>query len=169
MCPATQLLYREDIENNRRDGFSVSVGIRSNNLRQSFTDASVDLLYGFRGNDQGVETLSAFELLRYWSRANIGTPTQQPRRSTWTTAGENYAEACKLSGERPTFVPGVHYEALKGDDRLLIANFPHLHHLRHTWCWERRERPHVPVWTFANIPRASFSPEENARIISVCM
>ena len=167
--PVAQLLSREEIENNRKGGTSAITSIRTNCKGQSYTDAPVDLLYGFRGKGHAVQTLSVFEMLRYWSIEKVGTPTQKPRRSMWTFAGVSHKYYCTLNCERPKFVAGVHYVALESHNRLLVADLPRLGHLRHTWCWERRERPHVPVWSNAKIPRASFSPEENARIISVCM
>ena len=44
-----------------------------------------------------------------------------------------------------------------------------LHGLRHCWCWEARPRPDLPTWSFAKVPRLQFSPEENARLLSVYM
>ena len=41
--------------------------------------------------------------------------------------------------------------------------------LRHRWFWKRRSRPHVPVWSYAKVPRATLSPEENGRLLSVYM
>jgi hypothetical protein len=35
--------------------------------------------------------------------------------------------------------------------------------------WERRPRPHVPVWNFTKVPRPNLSPEENARLLSLYM
>ena len=137
--PVTQLLSREEIENHRKGGASAITGMRSSSSKlQSFTDAPVDLLYGFRGKGQGVQTLSVFEMLRYWSVERIGTPTQKPRRSMWTDAGLKYKEQCTLESEKPKFVPGVHYVALEGSSRLLAVDLRRLGHLRHTWCWERR-------------------------------
>ena len=78
--PVTQLLCREEIENNRKGGASAITGVRSNSQHKSYTDAPADLLYGFRSTGQGVQTLSVFEMLRYWSIERIGTPTQKPRR-----------------------------------------------------------------------------------------
>ena len=44
-----------------------------------------------------------------------------------------------------------------------------LNGLRHCWCWQKRPRPHLPTWSFAKVPRLQFSPEENARLMSVYM
>ena len=41
--------------------------------------------------------------------------------------------------------------------------------LRHCWCWQEWPRPYLPTWSFAKIPRVQFSPEENARLMSVYM
>ena len=59
--------------------------------------------------------------------------------------------------------------ALEGDNRILMPNLPQLHGLRHCWCWEARGRPHLPTWSFAKVPRLQFSPEENARLLSIYM
>ena len=67
------------------------------------------------------------------------------------------------------YKPGEHYTALPDDDRILMPNLRHLNGLRHCWCWQKRPRPHLPTWSFAKIPRSQFSPEENARLMSVYM
>ena len=51
----------------------------------------------------------------------------------------------------------------------MLPDIPALGNLRHRWVWERRPRPHVPVWSFARIPRSNISPAENARLLSVYM
>ena len=50
-----------------------------------------------------------------------------------------------------------------------MPDLPELHGLRNCWCWEARHRPHLPTWSFAKVPRLQFSPEENARLLSVYM
>ena len=50
-----------------------------------------------------------------------------------------------------------------------MPNLPQLHGLRHCWCWEARPRPYLPTWSFAKVPRLQFSPEENARLLSIYM
>ena len=67
------------------------------------------------------------------------------------------------------YKPGEHYTAVESEDRILLPNLPELHGLRHCWCWEKRKRPHLPTWSFAKVPRLQFSPEENARLLSVYM
>ena len=67
------------------------------------------------------------------------------------------------------YKPGEHYTAIEGEYRILMPNLPLLHGLRHCWCWEKRGRPHLPTWSFAKVPRLQFSPEENARLLSVYM
>ena len=70
---------------------------------------------------------------------------------------------------RGVYKPGEHYIALPAEDRILMPELPELHGLRHAWCWQERSRPHLPTWSFAKIPRVQFSPEENARLMSVYM
>ena len=48
-----------------------------------------------------------------------------------------------------------------------MPNLRDLHGLRHCWFWEARNRLHLPTWSFAKVPRLQFSPEENARLLSV--
>ena len=70
---------------------------------------------------------------------------------------------------RGHYKPGEHYTALPGEDRILMPNLRELNGLRHCWCWQERPRPHLPTWSFAKVPRLQFSPEENARLMSVYM
>ena len=65
--------------------------------------------------------------------------------------------------------PGVHYVALVAKNRILITELPALGGQRYTWCWTKRNRPYVPGWSGAKLPRANFAPEENARLLSVYM
>ena len=78
-------------------------------------------------------------------------------------------KACKEQSVTPKWIAGVHFVALKRDDRILLPDLPCLHGLRHRWFWERRKRPVVPVWNFAKMPRPSLPAEENARLLSVYM
>ena len=59
--------------------------------------------------------------------------------------------------------------AVAEEDRVLVPALRELHGLRHCWCWEARPRPYLPTWSFAKVPRPQFSPEENARLLSVYM
>ena len=70
---------------------------------------------------------------------------------------------------RGHYKPGEHYIAIEGEDRILMQDLPDLHGLRNCWCWEARPRPHLPTWSFAKVPRLQFSPEENARLLSIYM
>ena len=68
-----------------------------------------------------------------------------------------------------TLQSGEHYTAIEGEDRILMPNLPHLHGLRHCWCWEARPRPYLPTWSFAKVPRIQVPLEENARLLSIYM
>ena len=70
---------------------------------------------------------------------------------------------------RGHYKPGEHYTTLPGEDRILMPNLRELNGLRHCWCWQERPRPYLPTWSFAKVPRLQFSPEENARLMSVYM
>ena len=39
--------------------------------------------------------------------------------------------------------------------------------LPHRYMWVKRRVPVVPVWSNAKLPRSSFSPEENCRLLSI--
>ena len=67
------------------------------------------------------------------------------------------------------YKPGEHYIALPAENRILLPDLGNLNGLRHCWCWQTRPRPHLPTWSFAKIPSLQFSPEENARLMSVYM
>ena len=41
--------------------------------------------------------------------------------------------------------------------------------MRHCWCWEKRWRPHLPIWSCAKMPSARLSPEENGRLLCMYM
>ena len=81
-----------------------------------------------------------------------------------------HREECREAGVKGHhYNPGEHYTAIEGENRILMPNLPQLHGLRHCWCWEARPRPDLPTWYFAKVPGQQFSPEENARLLSVYM
>ena len=110
-------------------------------------------------------------MLLGWDMARIVAPTRfaENPRSEWTPLGRAYTKACQAQKQRPEYKAGIHYVAMEEEDRILIPDVPALCSLRHRWCWERRRRPHIPTWSFAKVPRPSFSPEENARMLCVYM
>ena len=167
--PVASLLTREEIENNKKTCFQTISAVHSRKKKQSFKDPPVDLLYGFRGKAHAVSTLSVYEMMRYWNIAEIKLPTQTLEFSKWTETGIQYKEQCQKTAENPTYIPGIHYKAIESEHRILIPDYKGLSDLRHKWCWEKRSRPHVPLWTNAKMPRGNFTTEENARIISICM
>ena len=103
-------------------------------------------------------------MIREWSMEKVRPPTSEsgPARSRWTEAGIEYRAECKLTKEAPDYEAGVHYQAIPAEGRLLIPDISVLRGLRHRWVWEKRARPHVPVWSFAKVPKTNISPEENA-------
>ena len=78
-----------------------------------------------------------------------------------------YRNTCKEQSVKPEYEAGVHYVATPAERRILLPDLPALRGLRHRWCWEGRPRPYLPTWSFAKVPRPDFSPEENARLLSV--
>lgn len=80
-----------------------------------------------------------------------------------------YKLECQKQRQVPKFRAGEHYEVMPGKDRILLPELAALGNLRHGWVWERRARPHVPVWSYSKLPRPTFSPEENARLLCVYM
>ena len=107
----------------------------------------------------------------HWSLERVLPPKPNEKDPTaqWTIEGITAMKAAKAAKE--TFMPiaGVHYKVLPAEDRILLPDLPALCSLRDRWFWKRRTHPHVPVWSYAKIPRSRFSPEENARLLSVYM
>jgi hypothetical protein len=170
--PANALLRREEVETLKTPGISVIAAVYHNKGegRKTFTDPPFDLMYGFRGNKRVVDLLSPFEMLMYWEMERVLPPTRQAvdPSSTLTGAGERYRRNLN-KGEQPSWEPGIHYLAKDTVDRILLPDIPALKGLRHRWFWQRRSRPFVPVWSYAKVPRATLSPEENGRLLSVYM
>ena len=171
--PAASLLRREEVETGKVRGKRLIAGMhhsRGATIR-SWTDAPFDLLYGFRGNKHGVDLLSPYEMIRFWQWIRVVPPSSKSRNPTseWTSEGLSYINDCKIKGVESTLLPGVHYIALESNSRILLPDVEVLDGLRHTWMWERRFRPVVPVWNFAKMPRPTLPAEENARLLSVYM
>ena len=171
--PASRLLKREEVETLKVAGRSIIAAVfhGKGQGRKTWSEAPFDLLYGFRGSKYEVDLLSAFEMLMHWYPERVLPPKRNDPNPTsmWTPAGDRYMKQCLANGDKPVWQAGVHYEALEAKDRILMPDLPALENLRHRWFWKRRNRPYVPVWSYAKIPRATFSPEENARLLSVYM
>ena len=118
-----------------------------------------------------MDLLSPYEMVLHYSMERILPPTNPLKRSRaeWTAEGKKYHEACCETRMRGHYKPGEHYTALPGEDRILMPDLRELNGLRHCWCWQERPRPYLPTWSFAKVPRLQFSPEENARLLSVYM
>ena len=131
----------------------------------------MDLLYGFRGKSHNVDLMSPYEMAMHWSLERILPPKTRTAApfSAWTDVGVLAREAAKRLKEHFIPIAGVHYQAVPAEDRILMPDLAALSGLRDRWLWKRRTHPHVPVWSYAKIPRARFSPEENARLLSVYM
>ena len=131
----------------------------------------MDLMYGFRGNKCDVDLLSPYEMLLWWDLVRIVPPTRfaDCPRSEWTPAGRAYTKMCQEEKVRPDYKAGIHYIATENSDRILLPDILQLCSLRHRWCWEKRQRPHIPTWSFAKVPSPLFSPKENARMLCVYM
>ena len=171
--PAAELLRREEIETQRSPGKSIIKAVhhsRGEGLR-TWTQAPFDLMYGFRGRTYAVDLLSSYEMIRYWTMERILPPSNkvEVQTSAFTKEGRRYLAQCKKNGDDVVPKPGVHYVAIAGEDRLLLPDLPHLNGLRHRWCWQLRDRPYVPVWNFAKMPRATLPSEENSRLLSLYM
>ena len=136
-----------------------------------FAEAPMDLMYGFRGNKCDVDLLSQYEMLLGWEVVRIVPPTRfaDCPRSEWTPARRAYTKMCQEEKVRPDYKAGIHYIAIENSDRILLPDILQLCSLRHRWCWEKRQRPHIPTWSFAKVPSPLFSPEENARMLCVYM
>ena len=89
--------------------------------------------------------------------------------STWTEECKVYLSECKECKQIPKPKPGEHYVAVEALDHILLHEHPALGTLRHRWYWQKRRRPHVPVWNHAKVPKTSLSPNLNYRLLSVYM
>ena len=172
--PANLLLKREEIETGKVKGASVVAAVHaagSSFMRRAYMEAPFDLMYGFRGTDTDLSLLSPFEMLMQYSMEEVKPPsgTDPNPRARLTDEGILYKAECTDAGKRPRFEAGLHYVAIPGENRILLPDLPVLGKLRHRWVWEKRPRPHVPVWNFAKIPRSNISPEENARMLCLYM
>ena len=170
--PASLLLKREEIETGKRSGASIisSVTHGSGKATYMFTGAPFDLLYGFRGALHEVDLSSPYEMLLHWSLERITAPISALgiQRATWTEEASTYRRQCREAGETPAYKAGIHDIAAAGVGRILMEDLSQLRGLRHVWC-ELRKRVHIPTWSFAKVPRSAFSPEENARLFSLCV
>ena len=184
--PATLLLKREEAETNKLSGVpkrelriehepepSVIAALHHGrgDLNRMYKEPPFDLLYGYRGREKSVDLLSPYEMLLHYSMERILPPTNPLKRSRaeWTAEGTKYYKECCDTKMRGHYKPGEHYTALPGEDRILMPDLRELNGLRHCWCWQERPRPYLPTWSFAKVPRLQFSPEENARLMSVYM
>ena len=169
--PATLLLKREEIETLKVSGASIIAALHHGHgaKQRMYQEAPFDLMYGFRGSSQAVDLLTPYEMLLHYRMERILPPTNATAaaRASWTMDGQMYRQECASNKTEPTYEAGVHYEAIPASHRILLPDLPALRGLRHRWCWETRPRPHLPVWSFAKVPRQEFSPEENARLLSV--
>ena len=154
------------MECGRISGFSIITAVLQNKSQQrkSYLQEPFDILYGFRGTEYNVDVLSPYEMLLFWRPVSIHAPLNSIayKYATWTKEGMLYKKQCSECNEsNPKYIAGKHYIAKEADDRILMPEILHLSDLRHKWCWERRRRLHLPVWSFSKIPKGKFSPEEN--------
>ena len=83
--PASQLLQREEIETGKRMHKSSITAVDHGHAsgRKSYTDWPLDLMYGFRGSEYHVDTLSAFEMLRFGVPIKMKAPSvHEPETDT---------------------------------------------------------------------------------------
>ena len=135
-------------------------------------------MYGFRGAAHVVDLLSPFEMIMHWSMERVQPPSMRQDRPTsvLTPDGVRKTQECKASREAPQLLAGVDYVALEAPDRILlpevrfantVAQEPSarsapvggdaLRGLRRRWYWQRRPRPHVPVWSYAKVPKVTIN------------
>jgi hypothetical protein len=173
--PASLLLKREEIEKRKLAGASVIAAVHDSKYQRSraYMEPPVDLLYGLRGRQENVDLLSSYEMLMHWSMEKILPPSlkipQHAQKSCLTPEGLKLKKQCQNDGVRPDYQAGAHFKVVAADARILMPDLAALRSLQDRWCWERRPLPHVPVRSFAKVPRASFSLEESARLLSVYM
>ena len=171
---AATLLMREEVESGKRKGASVLAPLHHahGNRGRAYADAPFDLMYGFRGSTTGVDLFSPFEMIRFWSMQHITPPSKYAlcARAKWTPEGNAFRQAEREKGIlRPAYIAGLHYEAIAAKDRILLPEKGILRNLRHCWCWEKRNRPYVPLWSKCKMPDRRWSPEENKRLLCLYM
>ena len=107
----------------------------------------------------------------HWSLELAAPPAKgdSGNRSAFTEAGKEYQKQSKACNTVPKYIAGEHFVSVAATNRIILPDLPALSKVRHVWVWERRPRPYVPVWSFAKIPRANISPQENARLLSIYM
>ena len=107
----------------------------------------------------------------HWKATRINPPLSraESQYAQWTEQGLAYHKECRTSHLTPHYKPGLHYLAIPACKRILMPDLPQLCSLRHCWCWEPRNRPAVPVWSYAKMPSSRWSPAENARMFCVFM
>ena len=172
--PANLLLKREEIETGKVRGASVVAALHAAGsafTRRAYIEAPFDLMYGFRGVQRDLALLSPFEMIMQYSMEEVKPPnsTETNPNAILTDKGLLYKEQCLKAGRHPQYEASVHYEVQPSGNRISLPGIDALRILRHRWFWERRPRPHVPVWSFSKIPRSNIAPEENARLLSVYM
>ena len=104
-------------------------------------------------------------MLLFWRPVSIQAPLNSSNcnYASWTKEGLFYKKQCSECNEsQPKYIAGQHYVAKEADDRILMPEAVYLSNLRHKWCWERRRRLHLPVWSYPKIPNGKLSPEESA-------
>jgi len=134
-------------------------------------------MYGFRGTKYNVDLLSPFQMCMHWECVEIKHPeyrcpktNKEVKHSVWTEAGKSFRDMEKKDGKRqPEYIPGEHYTVIDEEDRILLPELPELRNLQHCFMWIRRNRPCVPIWNYAKIPKTTLSPNENARLLNVYM
>ena len=140
--PATLLLRREEVETGKATGASIIAPLHHGGGRtnKAYVEAPFDLMYGFRGQHYGVQFLSPYEMIMHWSMEKIHPPTiRGPNlRSEFTASGLEYNQSCKNNSDAPTFLPGKHYVATEGSDRILLPNVQVLQGLHHRWYKKHR-------------------------------
>ena len=83
-----------------------------------------------------------------------------PGLSRGDAEGERYKKLCLGPNETKAWEAGTHYIARESEHRILLPDLPCLGKLRHRWCWQKRQRPYVPVWSHAKVPKVALSPED---------
>ena len=123
---------------------------------RAYVEAPFDLLYGCRGQQDDVDLLSPYEMLRHWSLEKIIPPSAKVpahlQRSRLTSEGANYKKQCQRDGLRPDYQAGLHYEALPAPGRILMPAMPALRSSRPRWCLGRSSAPRVPVCAVCKMP-----------------
>ena len=77
------------------------------NAKYTYIEAPADLMYGFRGNDEGVDLMSPFEMWRFYRIEKVLPPSFGYHVTKLTSAGHDFK---KQGNDTADMQPGLHFK-----------------------------------------------------------